>query len=44
MSVSDKAAMWDQVRQYYPDGTDLSTYTQANLNTVARRLESRARG
>jgi IS30 family transposase len=31
------------LRQYFPDGTDLSTYTQASLNAVARRLNMRPR-
>ena len=31
------------LRQYFPDGTDLSSYTQANLNAVARRLNMRPR-
>lgn len=31
------------LRQYFPDGTDLSTYTQAQLNAVARRLNMRPR-
>jgi IS30 family transposase len=31
------------LRQYFPDGTDLSAYTQANLNAVARRLNMRPR-
>jgi transposase, IS30 family len=31
------------LRQYFPDGTDLSTYTQAQLNSVARRLNRRPR-
>ncbi len=31
------------LRQYFPAGTDLSTYTQARLNTVARRLNMRPR-
>lgn len=31
------------LRQYFPDGTDLSTYTQASLNAVARRLNTRPR-
>jgi IS30 family transposase len=31
------------LRQYFPHGTDLSTYTQAELNAVARRLNMRPR-
>lgn len=31
------------LRQYFPAGTDLSTYTQAHLNAVARRLNMRPR-
>ena len=31
------------LRQYFPKGTNLSTYTQANLNTIAQRLNSRPR-
>jgi IS30 family transposase len=31
------------LRQYFPDGTDLALYSQAALNTVARRLNSRPR-
>ncbi|MDA1094649.1 MAG: IS30 family transposase [Acidobacteria bacterium] len=31
------------LRQYFPDGTDLATYTQAQLNAVARRLNMRPR-
>ncbi|MEA2654667.1 MAG: hypothetical protein QOI23_32 [Chloroflexota bacterium] len=31
------------LRQYFPEGTDLSTYSQANLNSVARRLNTRPR-
>jgi len=31
------------LRQYFPEGTDLSTFTQANLNAVARRLNRRPR-
>jgi IS30 family transposase len=31
------------LRQYFPDGTDLSQYSQADLNKVARRLNTRPR-
>lgn len=31
------------LRQYFPEGTDLSTFTQAQLNAVARRLNTRPR-
>src|SRR5580765_4730715 len=31
------------LRQYFPDGTDLSTVTQAQLNIIARRLNMRPR-
>jgi IS30 family transposase len=31
------------LRQYFPDGTDLSTFTQAQLNSIARRLNTRPR-
>ena len=31
------------LRQYFPEGTDFSTYTQARLNLVARRLNTRPR-
>ena len=31
------------LRQYFPKGTDLSTYSQRTLNKVARELNSRPR-
>ena len=31
------------LRQYFPHGTDLANYTQADLDTVAQRLNSRPR-
>ena len=31
------------LRQYFPAGTDLSTFTQAELNAIARRLNTRPR-
>ena len=31
------------LRQYFPDGTDLSRHSQAFLNKIARRLNERPR-
>lgn len=31
------------LRQYFPKGTDLSGYSQADLNTIALRLNQRPR-
>ncbi|CAN5168572.1 hypothetical protein BH11MYX1_BH11MYX1_38170 [soil metagenome] len=31
------------LRQYFPNGTELSQYSQAQLNKVARRLDERPR-
>ncbi|CAM4260391.1 Integrase catalytic domain-containing protein [Corallococcus exiguus] len=31
------------LRQYFPDGTDLSSYSQAQLNAIAARLNRRPR-
>jgi IS30 family transposase len=31
------------LRQYFPEGTDLSTFTQTQLNVIARRLNMRPR-
>lgn len=31
------------LRQYFPKGTDISTYSQAKLNAIARKLNERLR-
>ena len=31
------------LRQYFPDGVDLSTYSRADLNAVSRQLNGRPR-
>ena len=31
------------LRQYFPDGTDLSTFSQRDLNEIAERLNQRPR-
>lgn len=31
------------LRQYFPKGTDISTYSQAQLNAVVRQLNARPR-
>ncbi len=31
------------LRQYFPKGTDISTYSQAKLNAIARKLNERPR-
>jgi IS30 family transposase len=49
--VAQKIAKWREVaredlfalRQYFPKGTDLSSFSQAHLNKIALRLNQRPR-
>ncbi len=51
-TAAEKAELWDRgsndntnglFRQYFPKGTDLSVYSQVELNKVARQLTERSR-
>ena len=51
-TAGQSAELWERgsnentnrlLRQYFPHGTDLSSYSQAHLNSVARELNERPR-
>ena len=42
-SITKNHALNGLLRQYFPKGTDVSVYSQAHLNKVARQLNERPR-